>query len=142
MCHMLTILAHVEQPDELVLGQSIFARPTPWMVAWKAFGQFLRPPCMYRFAYVRPAMMSLAYNYISDGEFLSITGDDGQILRKTEILPMSWGLWWEYVVQSYLYGFFWRFWNWRLHSQDHVQEKLDGLLSQFEQRTKRITQED
>ena len=63
---------------------------------------------------------------------------------------MSWGLWWEYVFQSYLYGLMFKFWNWRWDTggkltREELQAKLEVLEARVEElarkRTSRIEQE-
>ena len=125
---MLTICKHIRQADELVLHWSIFPRPTPWLVAWKALLQ----PKIYRFVYIHKVNDRL--NYFSNRGFLTITDENGETVQKTKMLPMSFGLWIEYILQSYLYGyllFFWR-WSW-------AERKLE---ERERHRTSRIEQED
>lgn len=136
--------------EPLVIGQTIFSRPTPWKIAWLAFLNFLfARQKQYQFVFI-PREFRCLCRYEIDCEDQELTLWQRRTeLYRTRILEMSWGLWWEYAFQSHLYGLFWKFWEWRWDTgkltREELQTKLEVLEERLDQlarkRTSRIEQE-
>lgn len=139
---MFVIMRKTSYCEDLQIGESLFPRPTPWFVAWDSFLRFLTFHSTYQFAFVPPDMEDLfAYQVTAEGNHLIIRDTQGNT-RKSPILSMTWGLWWEYAAESFIYGLFFRFWNWRwrrYHSltKDEMQAKINALESRLARLTPR-----
>ena len=60
---------------------------------------------------------------------------DGQrIVGKFEILDITWTMGLEYDIQSFLYGFFFRVWEWRWNEFGHLtKDELQQRVARLEQ---------
>ena len=119
----------------LVPYQNIFPRPTPWLVAWKAFFGYLGRRQTYHFVYFSPQFNDLSQYAIDAEEGTIVLRDrDGEEVFHASSFPMTWQLWALYVVESWLCGPLLKFWHWRW-----AEEKIDRLARK---KTERIEPED
>jgi hypothetical protein len=126
--------------DVLHSNQTIFPRPTPWVVAWHAFWEYLNRRDTYRFTYI-PAKYAhlLRYDiFVEDEEIL--LREDGRDLIHVPVLPMTLLTWIFYVIESWASGLLFMVWNHRLFagSTKLTRSELLDKLARVEKELERL----
>ena len=144
---MFILLKTQKSPGDIITHQDIFPRPTPWKIYWHAWLNFLVNHQNYQFVFIPQEYSNLdAYDLLYEDGTLSIVQENSEALHTAPIYKMGWSLWWVYVFESWAFGLFLSFWNWRWESgkltKRELQAKLERLQRRSEERTRRIVMED
>lgn len=118
----------------LIPYQHIFPRPTPWLVAWKAFLSYLGRRPTYRFAYFPPQYNLKHYAIDAEDDTIVLRDRQGEEVLHVASCRMTWQLWALYAVESWLCGPMLRFWQWHW-----AEEKIDCIARR---KTERIDEDD
>lgn len=119
---------------KLLINQDIFPRPTPWLVAWKAFGSWLLRRPAYRFVYFPPQIDLQQYAVDAEDDTIVLRDRFGEEVQHAASCRMTWQLWALYIVESWLCGPMLRFWKWRW-----AEEKVQHMARR---KTERIEPDD
>lgn len=139
---------------KLEIHETIFPRPTPWKVAWKASLAFLLGRRTYCFVYIPPKYADLDRYDIAIEDDELVLRKDGEELHHAVVCGMAWQIWALYCVESIVYGPLLRFWEWRWAAgsgtltRRELQVKLEELARRVDRaerkrrKTRRIEQND
>ena len=142
---MFTILKRTVD-SVLAPHQDIFPRPTPWRIAFVSWFDFLIRCNTYQFVYIPRRLNGLdAYDVILESNHVYIKqGED--VVYTTPVHEMTWQIWWTYVFESWAFGLFFSFWNWRWESgkltHRELQSRVERLERKIQEKTRRIEQDD
>jgi len=113
---------------------TIFPRPTPWLVCYQAFWEFLRGRETYQFVNI-PAkhLHLLRYDVFVEGEEI-ILREQGRDVLHCPVLPMTMLTWVFYVIESWATGLLFAVWDHRLFagSQKLTRRELRDKLERME----------
>ncbi len=95
-------------------GQTIFPRPTPWRVAWEASFLRLLGKHTYKMVFIdrKYAEKLHTYDIVQQDNHIVLYDGKDEIVT-FGVYDITWAMAIEYNVQSFLYGFMFRFWEWR-----------------------------
>jgi hypothetical protein len=128
---IMLIIMRKRERSELVAHETIFPRPTPWSIFFKAWGSMLSRRYGYRFVFFPSWNMNLMrYDIMADGNDV-ILSVDGEEIYRTPAMPMDLTLWAMFMVESIGKGLFTRIWMWRWRSGKmslpEMQAQIDRL---------------
>ena len=115
----------------LRVAETIFLRPTPWLVAWKAGFDYVLRKGRFGFVYLPMQYVNPANEYECEKGKLIVRGNEETVFS-TPIEPLTFRNWFFYGIESFAYGFFWKFWEWRYDSGVLNRKELQGKLEQLE----------
>jgi len=127
------------------VNERIFLRPTPWRVAFGLGFAFFSRAKTHQFInlplkYLRPTL-----EFCREGDQVSVS-DDENVIFTTPIEPLSFANAVIYHCESFAYGLFPAFWNWRWSAgtmtNAEVQSKIERLERQVQEFLKKPDDED
>jgi hypothetical protein len=135
---MFHIMYHKNNDDKLIPNESIFPRPTPWIVAWQAFADYLRGRDTFCFVEVPTRYAHLLrYDLYVEGEEVLLR-EQGRDVIHLPVLPMAFLTWVFYAIESYAHGLLFQVWNHRLFAgtqkltRQELMDKLDRLQAELD----------
>ena len=132
--------------EVLEVSRTIFLRPTPWKIAWIAGFAYVLRRNTFRFVFLPKEFHEAKHDVFELHEGRLVVKCRNKEVFYSPTFPLSFHRWVIYGVESWVYGLFTSFWNWRWDAgsltKQELQARLERLERKLEERTRRIVEDD